>query len=430
MKRLMPCILLILCLTTQWFLPVCATGQEDPDGSARSFIVFEQDTNQIILQQNIDAEADASLLARMMCALVVLESSINGTTVSITDSIKPVSNSTSTDGNYKLYASKEYSVDALLKATLLANADNCARVLADHINPRREFFVSLMNQTAARIGMTQTYFTNADGSFNNLQRTTVRDTALFYDYALKNTQFRRILTNEVTTIWDGITLFNTCSVAFSTKEEFGSSAVGGAYTGIKWNGSTLMMHATVPTLNTAASVSTTPMKLIIILTSKAKEDDVAHIHNLLTDIQTNYQKSRVVAFGEALEGYSLAGKELQLLAGNDLYCVIPKDVDSKSYVQNMSYEFNTETELLEPPILKDQVLGAAHLLLRDGSIQEVTIIAGNTIQTDSQAVNWMLALYEQYQSLFILVFILLLAVLFIMVVKVVYWVRSRKQQQV
>ena len=228
-KKIVSMLCIILCLYAFVFPTAHVQGADSEN--TLSYIIYEQDSKQIVMQQNIDQQADASLLSRMMCALVVLESSINGQIVSTSDLITPVSYSVSADGKYKLYASKQYSVDTLLKATMLANADNCARVLAYYINPRTDFFVSLMNQTAARIGMTQTFFTSPDGSEKTLSRTTVNDTRLFYDYAMKNSQFKRILTNEVTTLWDGIPLINTCSIAFSLKEEFDAPLAGGVYTG-------------------------------------------------------------------------------------------------------------------------------------------------------------------------------------------------------
>ena len=151
MKKRMTCLLLLvfcLCMQASPFV----YAQSADTANSLAYIVYEQDTKQIISQQNIQQQADASLLSRMMCALVVLESSINGQTVSTSDYVTPVSYSVSSDGKYKLYASKQYTVDVLLKAAMLGNADNCARVLAYHINPRTDFFVSLMNQTAARIG--------------------------------------------------------------------------------------------------------------------------------------------------------------------------------------------------------------------------------------------------------------------------------------
>lgn len=430
-KHFTALILVVLCLCLSISPIVSAQTQES--GSSLAYIVYEQDTKQIMMQQNIQQQADATLLSRMMCALVVLESTINGQAVSTTDYVTPVSYSVSSDGKYKLYASKQYTVDALLKASLLANADNCSRALAYYINPRTDFFVSLMNQTAARIGMTQTFFTSPDGSEKSLQRTTAYDAALFYNYALKNTQFKRILTNEVTTLWDAIPLFNTCSVAFSLKEEFESPAAGGVYTGTtQANGSSLMMHMTLPPPEDTAGGNTTAMKLIVIFLTQSTEDASAYAHNLVTDVHTNYRKVRLVSARQELDTHKLQEEHLHLLAGSDLYCVTPAEVDSKSYIQNISYTFSmaegeTEnTQELSPPIMEGQMLGTAHLLLRDGSLQTVSVVAGNTIQTDSQTVNKLLGLYGHYKPLFILIGVLLLVEFLVLIYKFVFFLRTRK----
>ena len=430
-KRMIGVLLLIFCLCMQASPFVYAQSADATNSLA--YIVYEQDTKQIIAQQNIQQQADASLLSRMMCALVVLESSINGQTVSTSDYVTPVSYSVSADGKYKLYASKQYTVDVLLKAAMLGNADNCARVLAYHINPRTDFFVSLMNQTAARIGMTQTFFTSPDGGEKSLQRTTAYDAALFYEYALKITQFKRILTNEVTTLWDGITLFNTCDIAFSLKKEFDSPLAGGVYTGTtQAKGSTLMMHITLPVPAGVDTETTAPMKLILAFFSQGTEDATQYAHNLVTELQTNYRKVRFFKANQEVDTRTVAGQSLKLLANADLFCVAPLEVDAKSYVQNISFTFNmaensTLTQELEPPIFEGQSLGSANLLLRDGSVQSVLVVAGNTIQTDNQAVNHFLAIYEDYQPLFIFIFVLLIVEAVILTTKIIYHIQMKRK---
>lgn len=431
-KRIICVLLLVFCLCMNASVFVYAQSADTTNSLA--YIVYEQDTKQIILQQNIQQQADASLLSRMMCALVVLESSINGQTVSTSDYVTPVSYSVSSDGKYKLYASKQYTVDALLKASLLGNADNCSRVLAHHINPRTDFFVSLMNQTAARIGMTQTFFTSPDGSEKSLQRTTAYDTALFYEYALKNTQFKRILTNEVMTLWDGMPLLNTCSVAFSLKEEFASPLAGGVYTGAsQGKGSTLMMHITLPVPTGVDPETTSAMKLIVAFFSQGSEDAAQYAHNLVTEAQTNYRKVCFFKANQEVDTRTVAGQSLKLLAGTDLFCVAPLEVDAKSYVQNISFTFNVAdnrgiVQELAPPILEGQSLGTANLLLRDGSLQNVQVIAGNTIQTDNQAVNKLLAIYSEYKPLFIFIFALLIVEAVILITKLIFHIQTKRQK--
>lgn len=430
MKKFVSIVCIILCLYS--FSMPTIQAQGTAGDNTLSYIVYEQDTKQIVMQQNIQQQADASLLSRMMCALVVLESSIDGQMVSTSDYVKPVSYSVSADGKYKLYASKQYSIDALLKAMLLANADNCARVLAYHINPRTDFFVSLMNQTAARIGMTQTFFTSPDGSEKTLQRTTAYDTALFYEYAMKNSQFKRILTNDHTFIWDSISLFNTCSVAFRLQEEFDAPLAGGVYTGASQKGSALMMHITLPPPE-GATGDTDAMKLIVAFYAIGAENAAEYVQNLIMDIHTNFRKVRFLSANEEIDIHTVAGEPLSLLAGSDLYCVAPSEVDIKSYVQNISYTFGRvedtlTTQEIEPPILEGQNLGTAHLLLRDGSLQNVTIIAGNTIQTDNQAVNKFLEIYEQYKPLFILILALFLIEMIILTTKFVFFLRTRTKR--
>ena len=104
------------------------------DTSSISYVIYECDTKQILEKHNTEVIADCSLLARLMTCLLVYENP----SLSVTDYVTPTENSTSLSGRYSLTASNQYMVDHLLKAVILCNADNAARVLAEKINPNKE----------------------------------------------------------------------------------------------------------------------------------------------------------------------------------------------------------------------------------------------------------------------------------------------------
>ena len=104
------------------------------DTTGISYIIYESDTKQTLEKHNTEVVADCSLLARLMTCLLVYENP----SLSVTDYVTPTENSTSLSGRYSLTASNQYMVDHLLKAVILCNADNAARVLAEKVNPNKE----------------------------------------------------------------------------------------------------------------------------------------------------------------------------------------------------------------------------------------------------------------------------------------------------
>ena len=431
---------------------VSAAGTEG-DGTepqyALSYIVTEQDTGQVLFRQNAQSMADPTLLSRMMCAVVVLEYAPEGKSVSLTDNVVPTESSVSKDGKYKLTAGNSYTVGMLLRAMLLGGADNCASVLAGYVNPNTEYFVTLMNQTAARLEMTDTYFTSPGGSGGSLARTSVNDIAKFYAYALRNAAFRNIVQSEFGHIWDNTAVFNLCTLPFSLKNAYGATVAGGVFLGASQGGAgnaepsegssggnpslsgapgTMIINITLPPLNDGDG----SMRLIAAVQDSTTDEQLtALMRSLISDSNSGFRKNRVYKSGDVVATYDVAKQSLSLRAAGELFLVVPLGTAPAAYIQTVTYSFTGETNpkspnapALSPPILEGQQLGSANLLLRDGSQHSLLIYAGNTIQTDNARVNSILNLINSYRPLFIIIVVLLAVELYVLIAVIVSRIRK------
>ncbi len=431
---------------------VSAAGTEG-DGTepqyALSYIVTEQDTGQVLFRQNAQSMADPTLLSRMMCAVVVLEYAPEGKSVSLTDNVVPTESSVSKDGKYKLTAGNSYTVGMLLRAMLLGGADNCASVLAGFVNPNTEYFVTLMNQTAARLEMTDTYFTSPGGSGGSLARTSVNDIAKFYAYALRNAAFRNIVQSEFGHIWDNTAVFNLCTLPFSLKNAYGATVAGGVFLGASQGGAgnaepsegssggnpslsgapgTMIINITLPPLNDGDG----SMRLIAAVQDSTTDEQLtALMRSLISDSNSGFRKNRVYKSGDVVATYDVAKQSLSLRAAGELFLVVPLGTAPAAYIQTVTYSFTGETNpkspnapALSPPILEGQQLGSANLLLRDGSQHSLLIYAGNTIQTDNARVNSILNLINSYRPLFIIIVVLLAVELYVLIAVIVSRIRK------
>ena len=79
----------------------------------------------------------------------------------------------------------EMTVDLALKALIVKSANDVAVMLAERIAGSEDAFVEKMNETAKRLGMSQTHFFNANGLPNDGQVTTARDMAILGRTLLK-----------------------------------------------------------------------------------------------------------------------------------------------------------------------------------------------------------------------------------------------------
>lgn len=370
------------------------------DKASLAYLIMETDTLQMLAQQNIDQTVNGTLLARMMTACIVLEST------SITNQVTPTENSVSFDKKYSLSVASSYSVDVLLKAMLLGNADNAARALAQYVNPNQSQgeFINKMNQKAAQLGMTKTFFTNADGHADELQRTTVGDTALFMRYMIKNhPQFTKIYTSEAALIWDGSTVLNACGLV--TEAFDGRQKAGGTFA--QYDNEEDSLCAFTYFHKTAETAGADSMNLLMIVYGTSPDQYEQYGKALITNILDGYKKSRLISAGEMVTSIAVGDMDLTLLAAANVYCVMP--VDITRYIQNISYTFldGYSTDTIKPPITEGTHIGTAHYLLRDGSTHNVELVAGNTIHSQIPTVNRFVQLMEENKALFIIIFILL-----------------------
>ena len=92
-----------------------------------------------------------------------------------------------------LRAGDEYTVRDLLYGLMLRSGNDCAVTLALHHSGSIEAFSEKMNEKAALLGASGSYFVNPHGLPNDRHRTTARDLALISAYAMENETFREIV---------------------------------------------------------------------------------------------------------------------------------------------------------------------------------------------------------------------------------------------
>jgi len=86
------------------------------------------------------------------------------------------------------------TLSEVLHASMLSSGGEATTSLSYHVAGSYQGFVDLMNETARRLGMHNTHFTNASGLHNDDHYTTAYDTALLLGYALTHQHFREIFT--------------------------------------------------------------------------------------------------------------------------------------------------------------------------------------------------------------------------------------------
>lgn len=127
----------------------------------------------------------------------------------------------------------------LLYGVMLPSGAECCIALADTISGSEADFVALMNEKAAKIGMSGTNFCDTTGLHDANHYSTAKDIAVLLKYALRNDTFREIIespyhSTPATNIHpDGITFYSTMFKNLSDTVVTDGQIMGGktGYTG-------------------------------------------------------------------------------------------------------------------------------------------------------------------------------------------------------
>ncbi len=188
MKKLISIALVLLfCLTI--------VSAEAPIINAKSAILVNADSGQILFQHNADQPLPMASTTKIMTALIILENGdLNASITTSKDFANPGGSHIAIDHEETL------STKDLLYALLLESANDAAIALAEGHSGSSEAFVEQMNKTALELGATQTNFINPHGLDAEGHVTSAADLALIASRAMQNPVFREIVKTTSYTI--------------------------------------------------------------------------------------------------------------------------------------------------------------------------------------------------------------------------------------
>ncbi len=171
--------------------PICAS----PSVSASAAVLIEATGGRVLLDVNAHTRLPMASTTKIMTALVALEHADVAQTVTVSEKAVGIEGS-----SVYLKAGEQLTLEQLLYALLLESANDAAAAIAVALAGDIDTFSEMMNETAARIGLTDTHFTNPHGLDDDNHYTTAYDLALLSRYALQNEAFVKITSTYKTTI--------------------------------------------------------------------------------------------------------------------------------------------------------------------------------------------------------------------------------------
>lgn len=177
---------------------------ELPDIAATHALIVDRDGTSYF-ERDADAPVKIASITKVMTAIVALEHSQLGDTVT-------VSHAAATVGESSAYLKEgdSLSMELALRGLLIPSGNDAAIAIAETVGRTLDqatsdpvaTFVAAMNAKAKELGCKDTLFTNPHGldfgGWESDAHATARDVATMYAYAMKNEAFRTIVNSQAT----------------------------------------------------------------------------------------------------------------------------------------------------------------------------------------------------------------------------------------
>ena len=166
--------------------------------SAKSAVLYEPVTQRIIFGLNEEERMPMASTTKIATAITVLEN------MKLSDMVTVSKKAAETEGSsIWLEEGEKMSVEDLLYGLMLASGNDAAVALCEHLSDDGNRFITLMNESAKRIGCNNTSFMNPNGLDQDGHYTTALDLAKITSYGLCNPKFKEIVATQKKSIsWE------------------------------------------------------------------------------------------------------------------------------------------------------------------------------------------------------------------------------------
>lgn len=189
-------LIVILCLN----VPILYAETQTALSSASAYALIEQSSLKPLKSFASDKRLPMASTTKTMTALVVLENCSLDELVTVSDMAVGVEGS-----SMYLQYGEVISVKDLLYGLMLLSGNDAAVALAVHVAGSVDGFVEMMNNRADEMGLVNTHFVTPNGLHDDEHYTTAFELAVMGAEALKNDNFKAIVSTEYYTSSTGNT---------------------------------------------------------------------------------------------------------------------------------------------------------------------------------------------------------------------------------
>jgi D-alanyl-D-alanine carboxypeptidase (penicillin-binding protein 5/6) len=349
-----------------------------PAIAATAYILQDYHTGKVLAENNADAKLAPASLTKIMTVYVVFRELGNGH-LHLEDMATISEKAWKTSGSRMFVElGNQVKVEDLLKGVIIQSGNDASVALAEHVAGNEATFADMMNQHAARLGMTSSHFKNSDGLPMEDHYTSARDLAILTAALIKEfpDYYRWFSQKEFT--------FNKITQQNRNKLLSRDESVDGVKTGFTDDAGYCLV----------ASALREDMRLIsVVLGAKSANARANENQTLLNYGFRFFESHRLYEGKKPLNEARIwkgANKTIPLGLAEDLYATIPRRLykDLKAVI--------TVDKKITAPVKEGAKLGSVKVTLKDDVIADKDLIAlksvelGNIIQRLSDSVMMMM----------------------------------------
>ncbi len=348
------------------------------DVTAKTAVFASLDTGEVLFERNPNQQVYPASITKIMTVLLILESEKYNPSgkIAMTDEVlKIISGTGSSVSN--LRAGEEVTEEDLIYLILMSSFGDCAYLGAIHYGGSVPEFVKMMNDKAKALGLKNTHYQNPVGLHDAENYTTAYDTLKLTSYALKNQTFKKVC--ETTRYTVGATQFSRART-ISTTIFLQDSTTNYYYTyakGVKTGytdeaGRCLVSTASYNGYNYICILFGCPV-------DNSKRHEFVDSKNLYKWAFNNFEYKEAAntknPVCETKVNLSLQTDYIPVYIQKDFLTVLPKKADEST----ISVKPHLNSESIDAPVKKGDVLGTADIIYAEKVIGTVNLVAGDDV---------------------------------------------------
>ncbi|MBU3823920.1 MAG: serine hydrolase [Candidatus Oceanisphaera merdipullorum] len=340
---------------------------EAPAIAAKSYVLMDYASGQILVSENADEKLPPASLTKMMTSYILAQALKEGKVKNedmVTISEAAWAQNFPGSSVMFLEVGKEVSIEALNRGIIIQSGNDATVAVAEHLAGSVNSFADLMNAWAARLGMTNSHFVTPHGLHSDAMYTTARDMALLGQALIRDVPEEYKIYSEKSFVFNGITQHNRNSLLWDK-----SLQVDGIKTG----------HVEAVGYNLVSSATQEDMRLIaVVIGANSERSRAAESKKLLTYGFRFFQTVSPYAAGTKLMDQPiLLGDKSSVQLGVDqaVSVTIPR-----GQAKDLQADFTLDSASLRAPLAKGERVGTLHLKLNDKDVATLPLVALEDVQ--------------------------------------------------